>query len=115
MDWQTPERTEARTLLVAEATRAFMSRVYGWMFFGLAVTGVVAVLVASSEPAFALVAGNYKLFAIAILAFSIGVGMAVPSLSPGAAGVLFVAYAALLGAFLSVIFAIYELGSISRV
>lgn len=111
----TPYRTEAATALYAEATRAFMNRVYMWMFVGLGITGATAVYVASSEPAFNVVASNYKFFAIGLMVFTWFAGSALLRLSAGAASALFVVYSAALGALLSTIFYIYEIGSISRI
>lgn len=98
------------------AERTFISRVYGWMTAGLVLTAVVAMLTMTT--------GLYKtiftspLFLILILA-ELGLvfflSAAVHKISPAAAGAAFIVYSALNGLTLSVVFLVYQLGSISSV
>jgi len=52
MDWNNPVQafpsTSSTGVLAADQARAFMARVYRWMFLGLGITGVVALYTASS-------------------------------------------------------------------
>ena len=96
------------------AQRAFMARVYRWMFAGLAITGSVALYTAStpallqpvSQFIFPLLIGELVLvFALSWLA---------PRISGTLAAALFVLYAALNGLTFSMLFVVYQLGSIGE-
>jgi uncharacterized protein len=101
--------------LIEQATRAFMTKVYQYMFGGLAMTGLVSLYVSTNEAALGFVLSSYRIAWVGMLVAVWGVSAAIPRLSAPAAGVLFAAYSALMGAYLSPIFVIYDLGSMSRV
>jgi FtsH-binding integral membrane protein len=93
----------------------FVRSVYNWMGLGLALTGIVALYVSSSETMLRLIFGNPILFFLLILAelglvFSIS-GL-VTRMSAGTATSLFVIYAGLNGVTLSFIFLAYTRTSI---
>lgn len=93
----------------------FVRSVYNWMGLGLALTGVVALYVSSSETMLRLILGNPILFLLLIVAelglvFSIS-GL-VTRMSAGTATSLFVIYAGLNGVTLSFIFLAYTRTSI---
>jgi uncharacterized protein len=94
---------------------AFLSKVYGWMFLGLVITGVTALFVSSSETLIETLILNRILFWILILA-QLGIvfflSARVNNLSPGAAAGLFMLYSAMVGVTSSVIFLIYTGASI---
>jgi hypothetical protein len=99
---------------VNESRRAFMSRVYGWMFAGLSVTGLVALFTAAS-PQLVMQISNFRwllFFAQLGLVFALS-GMA-SRLSGAVAGALFVAYSVLTGLTFSVLFYVYTSGSIAN-
>ncbi|PTL78200.1 Bax inhibitor-1/YccA family protein [Vitiosangium sp. GDMCC 1.1324] len=118
MAWETPgwqtARAEVNDVLVQESRRAFMSRVYGWMFAGLGISGLVALFTVSSEAVlmqviqwrWGLVLAQFGL----VWALS---GMA-PRLSGAVASVLFLVYSVLTGLTLSVLFLIYTSASIGN-
>ena len=93
----------------------FFNTVYAWMAVGLAVTATVAYLVSQSPAALsilygskgALVAGGLAAFAIAWAVQSLAM-----RISPIAATALFLVYSALIGALISGIFLVYEMGTI---
>ncbi|MDZ7697172.1 MAG: Bax inhibitor-1/YccA family protein [Deltaproteobacteria bacterium] len=94
----------------------FVRSTYNWMATGLALTGVVALYVSSSETMMRLIFGNPILFFILIFAelglvFSIS-GM-VNRISAGTATGLFLLYSALNGVTLSFIFLAYTRTSIA--
>jgi FtsH-binding integral membrane protein len=112
--WQTSSAEAANATLVQESRRAFMSRVYGWMFAGLWITGVVALYTVSNKPLL-----NFALqWRIPLLLAELGlvfvISLAASKLSGAVAGALFVGYAALTGMTLSVYFLIYTAGSIGQ-
>jgi len=118
MAWETsgwqPARAEVSDVLVQESQRAFMSRVYGWMFAGLSITGLVAMFTATSETVLMqVIQWRWGLFLAQLgLAFVLS-GMA-QRLSGAVAGALFVAYSVLTGLTFSVIFLIYTSASIGN-
>lgn len=101
---------------VASQTNAVMKRVYLRMTIGLLVSAFVALGVASSPTLISILYGNPIVYwgmfiAMFIMAFTIPAAM--NKLSNGAMIGLFVLFAALMGAFLSSIFLVYSLGSIT--
>ena len=99
-------------VLVEESRRAFMSRVYGWMFAGLSVTGLVALYTASSPALFRQVMGLRFGLIIAQLGVVFALSWLAPRLSGAVAAALFLGYSVLTGLTLSVIFLIYTQGSL---
>ncbi|MEQ8223446.1 MAG: Bax inhibitor-1/YccA family protein [Candidatus Eremiobacterota bacterium] len=96
--------------------RSFITKVYGWMSFALIVTGLVAMVTASSPTMLSIVLGNRIVFFVLIIAELLLVGYlstAVRTMSVPAAIVTFILYSALNGLTLSVIFLIYTAGSIA--
>lgn len=100
---------------VKESAGAFMYRVYAWMAFGLALTGVTAYLVFANQPLFKALVSSPIIF-IGLLFAEIIVVMILAGLIHKmnfiTAASIFIAYSLLNGVTLSVIFAAYELGSI---
>ena len=104
------------------ATQALVSdalwSTYRWMAAGLGVTGLVAMLVASSPAALSIVLGNRLLFYVLLFA-QLGLVMAFNTVaaraSTAAVAAMFFAYAALTGTTLSVIFLVYTMSSIASV
>jgi uncharacterized protein len=95
--------------------QAFMTRVYGWMAAGLALTALVAAYVASSRTLIEAVISNRLIFysligAELILVF--GLSAAISRLTPAMALSGFLLYAAINGATLSVIFLVYTAESL---
>jgi FtsH-binding integral membrane protein len=118
MAWETPgwqtARADVSDVLVQESQRAFMSRVYGWMFAGLSVTGVVALLTAANPQIVMQVAQwRWPLFFAQIGLVLVLSGMA-HRLSAPVASALFLGYSVLTGLTFSVIFYIYTRGSIAN-
>lgn len=90
----------------AERISAFLRKVYGWMFLGLALTAVVAFGTAGSPAVLGAVLGNRLIFfgiILAELALVWYLSARVSQLAPAAAGGLFLLYSALNGVTLSVI------------
>ena len=90
----------------ADRGTAFLRKVYGWMFAGLAITAVVAFAVASSPTRVQTIFGNPILFwglVIVELGLVFFLSARVDKLAPRTAAALFVAYSALNGATLSAV------------
>ncbi|HLL53555.1 MAG TPA: Bax inhibitor-1/YccA family protein [Myxococcaceae bacterium] len=100
--------------MVREAQRTFMQQVYRWMTGGLALTGIVAMLTASSAPMLQFVASAIWILFLGQLALVFVLSGLAPRLSATAAGALFVVYAGLNGLTLSFIFVVYPLGNIAN-
>jgi hypothetical protein len=120
MSWQTPggfqvARGNVNDALIAESRRAFMSRVYGWMFAGLSVTGMVALLTAASPQMVMKIAQFRWLFFFAQLGLVWFLSSRVHQLSGAVAGGLFLGYSVLTGLTFSVLFYVFTTGSIASV
>lgn len=102
--------------LIDQTFRAVLRRVYLWMAIGLALTAVVAAIVVNTSLVFVIASMPVLFYGLLIgeLLLVIGAGAALRRLSPGAALTLFLIYAAVNGATLSVLFLIYTLTSISQ-
>ncbi len=99
----------------AEAQR-YMVKVYGWMSLALVVTGLVAMYAAASESLVNLIFGNRITFYVLIILELIAVGTLaglINRMSALMATVIFVAYSALNGLTLSVVFLVFTTESIA--
>jgi uncharacterized protein len=99
-----------------ETTNSFLGKVYRNMALGLGVTGVVALLVASSPGAmefFIMNRGVMFLMIIAQLVMVFAFTGLLSRVSAGTAAAMFFAYAALTGVTFSTIFLVYTRGSIA--
>jgi len=112
--WQTSGADAADSILVQESQRAFMSRVHGWMFLGLLVTGATAVLTASNEALLQTVLQWRLGFIVVQLGAVFALSFMAPRLSGPAAAVLFLGYSALTGMTLSVLLLIFTAGSLAQ-
>ncbi len=89
--------------------------VYMWMGFGLLVTTLMAVFTYNYTPLRQLVLspGVLLVAVVAELGLVIGLAAAMRKLSPGVAATMFFVYSGLNGFTLSIIFLVYDLGSIA--
>jgi FtsH-binding integral membrane protein len=95
---------------------SFIQGVYNWMALGLGLTGLVAFFVASSPTLMKLIFGNMWIFfglIIGELALVYSISARVHKMEASTATKLFLLYAALNGATLSVIFIAYTASSIA--
>jgi len=100
----------------AARVTAFLRTVYGWMCAGLTITALVAYSIASSPALVQILVSNHLLFLglfVGQIALVFFLSARVDRLAPGAATVLFVAYAALSGVTLSVLVLAYTEVSIA--
>ena len=108
--------TQLQKIEVQQGLSKFMTRVYGWMTAGLAITGFVAYYVASSpEIMSALFANKFVFYALIIgqlLLVGALVGL-VRRISYTQAAGAFLVYSFLTGLTFSVLFLIYTQGSIA--
>lgn len=102
----------ASSVLAEESARVFMQRVYWWMSVGLALTGGVAWTVASSETLFMTFAPYFRVLGFATLGLVIVFSMIAHKVPGPVAAAMFLAYSAITGLTFSVLFVVYELGSI---
>lgn len=96
----------------------YITKVYGWMFLGLAITFIIALLVASSETALNLLIGNRLVFFGLFFAqiFLVGfLAIRIQKMSSAVATAVFLGYAALMGLTFSVFFIIYSAASLVTV
>ncbi|NVK53451.1 MAG: Bax inhibitor-1/YccA family protein [Flavobacteriaceae bacterium] len=95
---------------------AFMSKVYTWMSGGLAITGLIAMWVASISGIELMIQENIMLFYGLIIGEILLVGYLISMInriSAQTAGIIFTAYAAINGLTLSVVFLAYTSASIA--
>ena len=115
LDYQSVTTREAE---VSAAFPALMRKVYVWMTFALAITGITAYLVATNETLLTLIYSHQAVMwvlVIAELAIVIGVTATINKLSLPVATLLFVVYSVLNGALFSSIFLVYTMASIAKV
>lgn len=94
----------------------FIQGVYNWMALGLGLTGLVAFFVAGSPTLLQLIIGNKLIFfglIIGELALVYSIGAKVHKMEASTATKLFLLYAALNGATLSVVFVAFTASSIA--
>lgn len=94
-----------------------MRKVYLWMSLALVITGFTAYYVATSETLLSIIYGNPiamwgVMLAPVVLVIILSAG--IQKLSLAASTLIFVLYSVLMGASLSSIFLVYELGSITQ-
>jgi FtsH-binding integral membrane protein len=105
-----------RANVSAEAANTFLGRVYRMMALGLGITGVVALLVASSPAAlgfFVMNRGVMMLLIVAQLVTVFAFTSLLGRVSAGTAAAMFFGYAALSGVTFSTIFLVYTSASIA--
>ncbi len=98
------------------STSSFLSKVYGWMTAGLALTALAAMLTLSSQGLLNLIFGNKLVFYALIfgeLGLVIGLSAAINKISSKTATLLFLLYSALNGVTFASIFLIYTSSSIA--
>jgi FtsH-binding integral membrane protein len=94
----------------------FIRSVYNWMAIGLALTGFIAFYVSQNETLYNLILGNRLIFfglIIAELALVFSISARVNKMQGSTATGLFILYAALNGATLSIIFLAYTKSTIA--
>lgn len=98
-----------------DAANVYMRGVYSWMTAGLAVTAATAWFVAGSPAILNAIFGSsfsMILMAIAVIALPLCLSGMITRLSATAASALFIAYSALMGAFLSSVLLVYTGSSV---
>jgi FtsH-binding integral membrane protein len=105
----------ASTEVVGIEIRPLLRRVYFWMTVGVLLTAIVALLTVTTPALTGLLANPVVVWLALIGEFALVIVLsaAIRRLSPAAAALLFVIYAALLGFSLSGIFFVYSLGNIA--
>ncbi len=116
-DRQTTFSRAADRAVMDEGLRTYMLRVYNYMASGLALTGLVAYMVANTPFMFNAIFGT-PLFWVVLLAplgMVMFLGAKIRTMSVGAAQTTFWVFAVLMGMSLASIFVVYTQTSIARV
>lgn len=94
--------------------RPLMRMVYTWMTVGLFITAIVALSITSNPSLARTVHSSSVMFGAIMLELALVIGLSffLQKLSPFAAAIMFFAYAILNGVTLSIIFAVYSIGTI---
>lgn len=105
-----------QSLAIDQGLRAYMLKVYNYMGSGLALTGIVALLVAMSEGVKQVLFGTPLMWVVLLapLGLVLLLSFRIQKMSLGAVQATFWAYAALMGLGLAPIFDIYTGSSIAR-
>jgi FtsH-binding integral membrane protein len=114
---QEPAWIDGRTAETAVREREFIRSVYTWMFMGLALTAGIALLVLKSAALQQVVFGNRMIMwglLIAEFALVMYLQVRILRMSAATAAGMFLFYSALNGLTFSVIFLVYEVGSIAN-
>jgi len=100
----------------AERVTAFLRKVYGWMFVGLGISTAVAFALVNSGAVLTVARTPVLYWGLWIATFGLAwfVQARVDKLAPGTAGLLFVVYSALVGAWLSPVLLIYTGESVAK-
>lgn len=107
---------EARQIDESSFLSSIMRKVYGWMAIGLALSGVIAWYTATSGLGVRIMqSGVFAGCVIAELVLVLVLSWGIRKIPAKLAFVMFMAYAALNGLTLSLIFYAYELGSIQKI
>jgi FtsH-binding integral membrane protein len=109
------EATTAPPTIAQEDTQGFLAKVFGWMFIGLAISGIVAGLIGSSDSMLTdLTESPWLLIGIFVLQIGlvITISAAINKLSPTLALGLFFLYAATVGITFALVFELYTAQSI---
>jgi uncharacterized protein len=96
--------------------QSFMTKVYGWMFLALSLTGLIAMQIASSQQLIGFITANPGLVMILMfgqLALVMGLSFAIRKISAAVALSMFFVYSALNGVVFSMIFLVYTPVSIA--
>ena len=115
-DMRSPSAFPTSGAIPAERVTAFLQKVYGWMFLGLAVTAVVASTVAGSPALLQHIFSNQFLYfglILAELGLVFYLSAKFQTLAPNMAMTLFIVYSALNGVTLSFILIVYTGESIA--
>jgi FtsH-binding integral membrane protein len=112
--YMTPAQAEAAQIDVG--LRQYMLKVYNYMASGVALTGIVALLISSSPAAVQLIFGTPLKWVVMLapLGLVFFLGMRIEHMKSSTAQALFWVYAGLMGASLASIFLIYTGASITR-
>lgn len=103
---------------IADENVRFMTGVYKWMTFGLALTGLIAYMLGENEQLVIQIVQNKILFyglIIAQIGLVIYLSARISKMSPATATLVYLAYAALTGVTFSTIFLAYTRDSIQSV
>ena len=110
------ERSQSNYNTVATAQSGVMRGVYAWMGGGLALTALVSLITVSSPTLLQAILGNRILFYVLVfgeLGLVFTISGAINKISASTASMLFLAYAALNGLTMSIIFIAYTSSSIA--
>ena len=114
--YETLRRTGAQAAAIDEGLRAYMNRVYGLMAFAMVVTGAVAYVIGSSPALLQAIFGTPLKWVVmfAPLAVVFAFSAMINRMSAATAQLVFWGFAALMGASISFIFAVYTSISIAQ-
>lgn len=105
--------TSASAALASESSRVFMQRVYWWMTAGLLLTGGVAGYVASHQAVFSAIRPFLNVLMLGTIGLVFAFSFLAHRVSGPVAAAMFLGYSVANGLLFSVLFVVYQLGSIA--
>ncbi len=105
--------TSASAALASESSRVFMQRVYWWMTAGLLLTGGVAGYVASHQVIFSAIRPYLNVLMLGTIGLVFAFSFLAHRVSGPVAAAMFLGYSVANGLLFSVLFVVYQLGSIA--
>lgn len=114
-NWEQQFKNDNPVTVDAGFVARYITKVYGWMFLGLALTGVIAGLVATNKPLIAMVYNFRMILFIGQLVMVGFLAIRVQKMSSATATAIFLGYAALNGLTFAIIFAMFSTGSLLAV
>lgn len=101
-------------IIEEQSVNSFMGKVYGWMFLGLLVTALSALLINTFEPIQRVVFNPVVLICVVIAEFAlvISVTAGINKISKGAARLMFLVYSSLTGITLAMVCLMYAAESV---
>jgi len=113
MEYQEYESNYTESTELKQLQATFMTKVYGWMFLALIITGLVALFTAASDAVRTIVLPNYYVLILLQLGLVIGISWGINKISSVVATLLFLIYSAFVGLTLSIIFLVFRIEIIS--
>jgi uncharacterized protein len=96
------------------AVAQFMSRIYGWMTFGLLITSVVSYVIGNDPALMQAIAGKMLFFVILQFGLVIGISAGINRISVGTATFLFLLYSFCTGVMFSTLFLQYSITGLGQ-
>jgi FtsH-binding integral membrane protein len=114
-NWEQPDNIQFPASVDAGYVAKYITKVYGWMFLGLLLTGIIAGMVASNDQLVAAVINFRMILFIGQIVMVGFLALRVHKMSSVTATAIFLGYAALNGLTFAILFRMFSAGSLATV